>query len=126
MIGALSGGNMQKLVFAREVSTQPQFLIACQPTRGVDIGASELLRKYLIELRDQGASILLISAELDEILALSDRIAVMAQGQIVGHFTGGQVTANELGLYMTGAKRQSVADAGLRVAHGVENVEGAA
>ncbi|MFZ6776846.1 ABC transporter ATP-binding protein [Undibacterium sp. Ji83W] len=123
IIGALSGGNMQKLVFAREVATKPLFLIACQPTRGVDIGASEMLRKYLIELRDQGASILLISAELDEILALSDRIAVLAQGQIVGQFTGGQVSANELGLYMTGAKRQSGADTGLGVTQGVENVE---
>ncbi|MFZ6722437.1 ABC transporter ATP-binding protein [Undibacterium sp. Ji49W] len=123
IIGALSGGNMQKLVFAREVATKPLFLIACQPTRGVDIGASDMLRKYLIELRDQGASILLISAELDEILALSDRIAVLAQGQIVGQFTGGQVSANELGLYMTGAKRQSGADAGLNVTSGVESVE---
>jgi general nucleoside transport system ATP-binding protein len=101
-ISGLSGGNMQKVVLAREVASQPRFLVASQPTRGVDIGAAQFLRQRLVDLRDQGAAVLLISADLDEILALSDRIAVMFRGRIVAHFAAGTATARELGLHMTG------------------------
>ncbi len=104
-IGALSGGNMQKVVLAREVMAQPMLLIASQPTRGVDIGAAEALRLRLAALRDCGAAILLISADLDELLAMSDRIAVLSQGRIAGHFRGAAASALELGPYMAGARR---------------------
>jgi simple sugar transport system ATP-binding protein len=110
-IGTLSGGNMQKVVLARELLARPRFLVASQPTRGVDIGASQSLRARLVELRDAGAAVLLISSDLDEILALSDRIAVLARGRIVGHFVGGGVSAFDLGPYMTGARAQDGASA---------------
>jgi len=110
-IGILSGGNMQKVVLARELLARPRFLVASQPTRGVDIGASQSLRERLVELRDGGAAVLLISSDLDEILALSDRIAVLARGRIVGHFDGGSVSAFDLGPYMTGAREQGGASA---------------
>jgi simple sugar transport system ATP-binding protein len=109
-IGALSGGNMQKIVLGRELDGAPRFLIASQPTRGVDLGAAQALRQALVELRDSGAAVLLISSDLDEVLELSDRIAVLSQGEIVGHFKGGASVA-ELGAYMTGARRQSGAAA---------------
>jgi simple sugar transport system ATP-binding protein len=109
-IGALSGGNMQKIVLGRELDAMPRFLIASQPTRGVDLGAAQALRRCLVELRDGGAAVLLISSDLDEVLELSDRIAVLSQGEIVGHFNGG-ATAEQLGAYMTGALRQSGAAA---------------
>jgi ABC-type uncharacterized transport system ATPase subunit len=103
-IGALSGGNMQKVVLGREVMAQPLLLIASQPTRGVDIGAAESLRQRLAALRDSGAAILLISADLDELLSMSDRIAVLSQGRIAGHFAGASATALQLGPYMAGAR----------------------
>jgi simple sugar transport system ATP-binding protein len=109
-IGALSGGNMQKIVLGRELDGAPRFLIASQPTRGVDLGAAQALRRHLVELRDRGAAVLLISSDLDEVLELSDRIAVLSQGEIVGHFRGG-ASVSELGAYMTGARRQSGAAA---------------
>lgn len=105
-ICALSGGNMQKIVLARALATQPRVLVACQPTRGVDIGAARFLRERLLALRDGGAAIVLVSADLDEILELSDRIAVMFRGRIVGHFRGHEQDAPSLGAYMTGARRQ--------------------
>jgi len=101
-IGALSGGNMQKIVIGRELRAQPKVLIASQPTRGVDIGAAVELRAALTALRDAGTAILLISADLDEVLALSDRIAVLYEGRIVAHFAAEQASPTELGLYMTG------------------------
>ncbi|HMC15334.1 MAG TPA: ABC transporter ATP-binding protein [Albitalea sp.] len=110
-IASLSGGNMQKVVLGREVSSRPAFLVASQPTRGVDIGAAQALRQHLVDLRDQGAAILLISADLDEILDLSDRIAVLYQGAIVGHFPADHVSAQELGLYMTGLRSDAGAAA---------------
>jgi ABC-type uncharacterized transport system ATPase subunit len=99
----LSGGNQQKLIVAREFDGEPALLVAAQPTRGVDIGAIEFVHESLIRMRDQGAAVLLISAELSEIMTLSDRIAVMYGGSIVASFDGGGVSEEDLGLFMTGA-----------------------
>jgi general nucleoside transport system ATP-binding protein len=105
-LGTLSGGNMQKVVFAREVSSDPRLLIAAQPTRGIDIGAIEYIHHKIGELRDKGKAILLVSAELDEIMSLSDRILVMYEGSIVAHFKRGEADQQTIGMYMMGAKRQ--------------------
>jgi ABC-type uncharacterized transport system ATPase subunit len=105
-IKSLSGGNIQKLVLARELSRQPRVLIAAQPTRGVDIGASEYIHHRLLEERAKGTAILLISEDLDEIRALSDRILVMYEGRIVGELPnaiGGTVDIQRLGALMAGA-----------------------
>ena len=102
-LGTLSGGNMQKVVLAREIESLEKLLIAAQPTRGVDIGAIEYIHTQLIRLRDEGKAILLVSAELDEILSLSDRILVMYEGQIVAEFASGETDEKRIGLYMTGA-----------------------
>lgn len=102
----LSGGNMQKVVFAREFDTDPSLMIAAQPTRGVDIGAIEYIHGKIAELRDSGKGILLISAELDEVMALSDRILVMYEGEIVAEFHRDEADEYEIGEYMLGAKRQ--------------------
>jgi ABC-type uncharacterized transport system ATPase subunit len=101
----LSGGNQQKLIVARELSGKPALLVASQPTRGVDIGAVEFVHQSLVGMRDAGAAVLLISAELSEIMSLSDRIAVMYRGSIVAWFDGGAVTEEELGISMTGGAR---------------------
>ena len=101
--GRLSGGNQQKLIIAREFEREPKLLIAAQPTRGVDVGAIEFIHKRIIEARDAGAGVLLISSELDEILSLSDRILVMYEGEFVGEYGRGQCTEAELGLKMGGA-----------------------
>lgn len=98
----LSGGNIQKLIMARELSRQPKVLIAAQPTRGVDIGATEYIHKRLLEQRDLGRAILLISEDLDEVRALSDRIAVIYEGQIIGVVERGQATVEQIGLMMAG------------------------
>ncbi|MFQ5858267.1 MAG: hypothetical protein ACE5LU_21905 [Anaerolineae bacterium] len=84
----LSGGNIQKLILARELSREPRVLVAAQPTRGVDIGATEYIHRRLIEQRSEGTAILLISENLDEIQSLSDRIAVMYEGEIDGILSG--------------------------------------
>ena len=105
---AMSGGNQQKAIIAREIDKDPHLLIAVQPTRGVDIGAIEFIHKQLIEQRDAGKAVLLVSLELDEVMDVPDRILVMYEGEIVGEFKPGEVTMEELGLYMTGAKRQGV------------------
>ncbi len=97
-----SGGNQQKIVVAREIERNPRLLLVGQPTRGVDIGAIEFIHKQLIALRDAGAAILLVSVELDEIMALSDRIAVMFDGQIMGERQPDATTVQELGLLMAG------------------------
>ena len=102
-IGLLSGGNMQKVVMARELSCEPRVLVASQPTRGVDIGAAQFLRQQLVALRDRGAAVLLLSSDLDELLALSDRVAVFFRGRIVAHFPA-DADAREVGLCMTGAR----------------------
>ncbi len=110
-IGSLSGGNMQKVILAREFSSDPAMLIAAQPTRGVDIGASEFVRKQLVEERNKGKAVLLISADLAEVMSLADRIAVMYKGQIAGIFHNTpDLTETELGLYMLGLKQQSPAE----------------
>jgi simple sugar transport system ATP-binding protein len=107
-IGSLSGGNMQKVIVAREFSAEPALLIAAQPTRGVDIGASEFVRGQLVEKRNEGKAVLLISADLAEVMSLADRIAVMYKGKIAGIFQNGpELTEEELGLYMLGIKTQA-------------------
>ena len=107
-LGTLSGGNMQKVILAREMDADPELLIAAQPTRGVDIGAIEYIRKQLVALRDSGKAILLISAELEEIMTLSDRIVVMYEGEIVGSFRPEETTEEELGLYMAGSRNMTL------------------
>lgn len=102
----LSGGNQQKVVIAREFSRNPVFIVAAQPTRGLDVGAIEFVHKKLVEMRDQGKGILLISFELDEILSLSDRIAVIYEGSIIGEVSAEKATEEELGLMMAGHKRR--------------------
>lgn len=103
----LSGGNIQKLILARELNRKPTVLVAAQPTRGVDIGASEYIHLRLLEQRALGTATLLISEDLDEIRALSDRIAVIFEGQIVGIVDGRSATAEELGLMMAGSARDT-------------------
>src|SRR5204862_1914716 len=93
---AFSGGNQQKIVLARELDRHPDLLLVGQPTRGVDIGAIELIHRRLIELRDAGQAVLLVSVELDEILALSDRILVMHAGRIVGDVAGEATTEQNI------------------------------
>ena len=102
LVKSLSGGNIQKLVLARELSRDPGVLIAAQPTRGVDIGATEYIHQRLLQERDNGTAILLISEDLDEIRALSDRIAVMYEGRIVGEVENRDVDIEHLGMLMTG------------------------
>jgi general nucleoside transport system ATP-binding protein len=101
---SLSGGNQQKVILAREVSRAPQVLIAAQPTRGLDVGAIEFIHRRLVEQRDAGRGILLVSFELDEILSLSDRVLVLYEGQIVGEYPP-DVSEEELGIAMTGGRR---------------------
>ncbi len=102
----LSGGNIQKLIMARELARQPKALIAAQPTRGVDIGATEYIHQRLLEQRAAGTAILLISEDLDEIRTLSDRIAVMYEGKIIGVVERGQATVEQIGLMMAGISLQ--------------------
>jgi simple sugar transport system ATP-binding protein len=98
----LSGGNQQKMVVAREISKDPELIIAAQPTRGLDVGAIEYIHNRLIEERDKGRAILLVSLELDEVMALSDRIAVVYDGEIVGIIDGKDATEKKLGILMAG------------------------
>ena len=102
---SMSGGNQQKAIIAREIDDDPQLLVAVQPTRGLDVGAIEYIHKQLVAQRDAGKAVLLVSLELDEVMSLSDRILVMYEGQIVGELDPKQTTVQELGLYMSGAKR---------------------
>jgi simple sugar transport system ATP-binding protein len=102
LAGRLSGGNQQKLVIAREFAREPKFLVAAQPTRGVDVGAIEFIHGRIVRARQGGAGVLLVSSELDEILALSDRILVMYEGRIVAEFARGQCDERQLGLRMGG------------------------
>lgn len=105
---SMSGGNQQKAIVAREIDRNTDLLIAVQPTRGLDVGAIENIHSRLVELRDADKAVLLVSLELDEIMSLSDRILVMHKGEIVGEFNPKEVTAQELGLYMAGAKKQNI------------------
>ena len=103
-ITAFSGGNQQKLVLAREIDCDPSVLIVGQPTRGVDIGAIEFIHGRLVALRDAGKAVLVVSVELDEIMGLSDRVLVMAGGEIVGEIPGAEATEEAIGLLMAGVK----------------------
>lgn len=101
----MSGGNQQKLIVARELDKDPDIVIAVQPTRGLDVGATEYIHKQLIAQRDQGKAVLLVSLELDEVMDVSDRILVIYEGEIVGDLNPKEITVEELGLYMAGSKR---------------------
>ena len=107
--GGFSGGNQQKMVVARELSAAPKALLVGQPTRGVDIGAIEFIHSQLIEIRDAGCAILLVSVELDEIMSLSDRILVMNAGRIVGEAARGEADADRIGLMMAGVGEPAAA-----------------
>ena len=103
---AMSGGNQQKAIVAREIDRDPELLVAVQPTRGLDVGAIEYIHKQIVAQRDAGKGVLLVSLELDEVMALSDRILVMYEGEIVGELDPKTTTVEEMGLYMAGAKRK--------------------
>jgi simple sugar transport system ATP-binding protein len=102
----LSGGNLQKLILARELSREPALLIAEKPTSGLDVGSQEFVRLKLLEQRDRGGAILLVSEDLDEIMMMSDRIAVMYEGRILDVVDAESATREEIGEMMTGAKRK--------------------
>ena len=105
---SMSGGNQQKAIIAREIDKAPELLVAVQPTRGLDVGAIEYIHKQLVAERDSGKAVLLVSLELDEVMDVSDRILVMYEGELVGQLDPKKVTVEELGLYMAGAKRDTV------------------
>ena len=107
-VRSMSGGNQQKAIIARELDRNCDLIVAVQPTRGLDVGAIEHVHKQLIAERDKNKAVLLVSLELDEVMNLSDRILVMHKGEIVGEFDPKKVTRQELGLYMAGAKRQTI------------------
>jgi simple sugar transport system ATP-binding protein len=118
----LSGGNLQRVILAREISAGPELMIAMQPTRGLDVGAIEGVQHLLLELRQSGAAVLLVSDELDEITALSDRVAVLYEGQIVGEFSGetSYEDRERIGLMMTGQYDKGQSGAAAKVAHSSE------
>lgn len=103
-VGTLSGGNTQKVILAREISTRPDLLVAVHPTRGLDVGATEAVHKLLLQQREQGAAILLISEDLDELLSISDRIAVIFDGQLIGEMPAENADIEKIGLMMAGEK----------------------
>ena len=103
----MSGGNQQKAIVARELDRPHNLLVAVQPTRGLDVGAIEYIHAQIVKDRDEGAGVLLVSLELDEVMNLSDRILVMYEGEIVGELDPKKTTVQELGLYMAGAKRDA-------------------
>lgn len=105
---SMSGGNQQKVILAREIDKDPAIMIAVQPARGLDVGATEFIHNQLVAQRDSGKGVLLISLELDEVMNLSDRILVIYEGEIVGELDPKKITVQELGLYMAGAKRDEV------------------
>jgi len=109
-VHSLSGGNQQKVIIAREFSRPISLLIASQPTRGLDVGSIEYIHSRIIEKRDQGCAVLLVSTELDEIMQLSDRIAVMFRGKIVTIVEANKVTKEEIGLLMAGVSPEGWKD----------------
>ena len=109
-VGSLSGGNMQKVVIAREFSTDAEIYIIAQPTRGVDIGAIEFIHQRILEKRESGAAILLSSADLDEVLRLSDRVITLYEGKITGEFTREHLDKSEIGYYMTGSREEAACE----------------
>ncbi|MDD4583965.1 MAG: ABC transporter ATP-binding protein [Eubacteriales bacterium] len=108
---SMSGGNQQKAIVAREIDTNPDILVAVQPTRGLDVGAIEYIHKQLVDQRDQGKAILLVSLELDEVMNVSDRILVIYEGEIVADLNPKEITVQELGLYMAGGKKKERGEA---------------
>ncbi len=108
----LSGGNIQKVVVAREFSSDPILIIADQPTRGIDVGATELIRKRLIDLSRAGAAVLLVSADLNEVMELSDSLIVFYEGKLAGCFDDGKWDDLMMGEYMLGLKQQSPEEIG--------------
>jgi simple sugar transport system ATP-binding protein len=106
--GSLSGGNQQKMVLARELDRDPEFLIAAHPVRGLDIGATEYVHERLLEERAKGAGVLLVSTELEEVMTLADRIAVVYEGEVMGVVDAEEATVSELGLMMAGTKRHEI------------------
>jgi simple sugar transport system ATP-binding protein len=104
----LSGGNQQKLILGRELEADPKILVAMQPTKGLDVGAIEFVQKMILQQRDSGKAVLYISTELEHLLAVSDRIAVMFGGQILGMLQPGEATAEQLGMLMSGVQQGSV------------------
>jgi len=108
IVRSMSGGNQQKAIIAREIDKEHELLVAVQPTRGLDIGAIEYIHKQLVARRDAGKAVLLVSLELDEVMDISDRILVIYEGEIVGELDPKTTTVEELGLYMSGAKRDVV------------------
>jgi simple sugar transport system ATP-binding protein len=108
VVRSMSGGNQQKIIVAREIDKNPSIMIAVQPTRGLDIGATEFIHNQIVAERDANKAILLISLELEEVMNLSDRILVIYEGEIVGDLDPKKITMQELGLYMAGAKKDEV------------------
>ena len=106
-VRSMSGGNQQKIIVGREIEKKHSLLVAVQPTRGLDVGAIESIHRKILDDRDSGHGVLLVSLEMDEVMNLSDYIYVMYEGEIVALFRGNEVTSEELGLYMAGAKRMS-------------------
>ena len=100
----LSGGNQQKVIVAREFSRDVKLVIAAQPTRGLDVGSIEYIHSRIIEERDEGAAVLIVSTELDEVMALADRLLVMYRGKVVAELDPREVTNADVGLYMAGAQ----------------------
>ncbi|MPM38401.1 Vitamin B12 import ATP-binding protein BtuD [bioreactor metagenome] len=112
-VGMLSGGNIQKVVVAREMSSGPKLLVADQPTRGIDVGAAEFIHHRIVQMRDAGTAVLLVTADLNEALELSDSIIVMHDGEIAAYFPDTrELTEEELGYYMLGVKRQAPEEIG--------------
>jgi simple sugar transport system ATP-binding protein len=104
----LSGGNLQKAILAREMSAEPKIIVAVQPTRGLDVGAIEAVQRVLLDERARGTAILLFSEELEEVMALSDRIAVIYEGQIMGEVKPEETTLEQIGLMMAGQRLENI------------------
>jgi simple sugar transport system ATP-binding protein len=118
-VSSLSGGNQQKVMIGRSLAQNPDIIVAAQPTRGVDIGAIEYIHKKLLEMRDAGKGILLISAEIDELISLSDTLAVLYEGRIVASGPTGEFDERRLGMLMTGLGQQAEASAEIKENAGV-------
>ena len=112
-VGMLSGGNVQKVVVARELTSFTKLIVCDQPTRGIDVGATEFIRKRLVQKRDEGNAVLLVSADLGEVMNLSDKLIVMYGGEIVAYFPDvTDITEEDLGFYMLGIKRMTAEEIG--------------
>jgi simple sugar transport system ATP-binding protein len=103
---SLSGGNLQKVMLARELAGKPAVVIASQPTRGLDVGATEYVHQRILEERERGAAVLLISEDLDEIFALSDRIVVLFEGEVMGEAAVEEASREQIGLWMSGVRKE--------------------